>query len=714
MRLDQWLFENDFFDSREKARREILAGYVREKASGRVLDKPGMAVSKNLQIELFSRPRFVGRGGEKLEGLLKNLNWDISNQVCLDVGSSTGGFTDCLLQNGAAHIFALDVGTNQLDPKLRSNPQVTVWEETDARDVGKLNFHLEPQIIVVDVAFISIRLIIPALFLRFPKAKFIFLFKPQFEVGRFVRRKKSGVVYEQDAEEALAKMLQFFSTMGLHHVKVEKCVLKGAKGNQEYFITGETDYKMSFKFPRKVFRTYDIRGVADKDLSPALFEGLGYVLGKRVLQAKKSNVVGIGRDGRESSPSLFAALVKGLSYHSDLQLVDLGVVSTPMVYYASHHWKLGGAFQITASHNPKEDNGIKMMLGQSTLFGEQVTSLADDIEAFYRERETLKLSAPADPLTNRAEELERSYLDYMLTQFTPRITKKLNVVVDCANGMAGLMARKILRPFTSDLEILFEEVDCSFPNHEADPTVAANLKDLIAMVKKKKADVGFSFDGDGDRLGMVTGEGRIIYGDEILMLLSEMVLKEMPGATVIGEVKCSQKLFARISSLGGVPIMYRTGHSLIKEKMKETGAPLAGEMSGHLFFADRFFGFDDGIYAMLRVLEVLSQESWSFQDWLREFPPSICTPEWRISFSEADLAGLVARLTDVVKNEGQGEINDIDGIRVSYSDGSWFLLRLSNTQAVAVMRIEAPNRGRLLELRNWLQTKLSVALPEIA
>jgi len=714
MRLDQWLFENDFFDSREKARREILAGYVREKGSGRVLDKPGMAVPKNLQIELFARPRFVGRGGEKLEGFLKTLNWDVTNLVCLDVGSSTGGFTDCLLQSGAKHVFALDVGTNQLDPKLRSDPRVTVWEETDAREVAKLNFHHEPELVVVDVAFISIRLILGPLLARFPNAKFIFLFKPQFEVGRFVRRKKSGVVYEEDAEEALSKMLQYFATIGFNSPKVEKCVLKGAKGNQEYFIAAEMDSKMGTKVPRKVFRTYDIRGVAGIDLSPELFEGLGYVLGNRVLRNKKSMVVGVGRDARESSPELFAALVKGLSFHAELELIDLGVVSTPMVYYASHLWKLGGAFQITASHNPKEDNGIKMMLGQSTMFGDQISLLADEIEAFWRERESLTLNLNPPRLQSRAAELEESYIQYHQTQFAPRIGHKLKVVIDCANGMTGLTVRRILTPFVSELEILFEEVDCRFPNHEADPTVAKNLQDLIAAVKKKNADVGFSFDGDGDRLGMVTAAGRIIYGDEILMLLAEAVLKEKPGSTIIGEVKCSQRLFTRISDLGGTPIMYRTGHSLIKEKMKESGAPLAGEMSGHLFFADRFFGFDDGIYAMLRVLEVVSQSDFDFKKWLEAFPPTISTPEWRITFADDVLASLVANIKKSVAKQGQGQINDIDGIRVSYADASWFLLRLSNTQPVAVIRIEAPSQKRLQELRIWLQTELGVALPEIA
>jgi phosphomannomutase/phosphoglucomutase len=343
---------------------------------------------------------------------------------------------------------------------------------------------------------------------------------------------------------------------------------------------------------------------------------------------------------------------------------------------------------------------MKMMLSKNTLFGEDITSIG--VEAAQLPEKELG-SAPLQ-LPSLFKELREKYIRFLHDQF--KFSKKYRIVMDTGNGMAGAVARDVFKPYASELEIIYEEVDCRFPNHEADPTVVANLKDLRAKVLEKRADIGFAFDGDGDRLGLITSSGRILWGDEIVMLLSELVLTERPGATIIGEVKCSEKLFRMIEARGGNPLMYKTGHSLIKKKMKEVNAPIAGEMSGHLFFADRYFGFDDAVYGALRVLEVVDKLNLHLDEWITRFPSSFVTPEIRVPCLETEKESLVKGVEKYFSTLSGAKLSKIDGIRVGFADSSWALVRASNTQAVLVVRIEATSEARLEELRKHVSQSL--------
>lgn len=686
MRLDQWIFEKGFVESREKARQEILAGRIREEKSGQVLDKPGMKVPKALSIYMESKARFVSRAGEKLEGLLSALGLEAESKFCLDIGSSTGGFTDCLLQRKASRVTCVDVGTHQLHEKLRADPRVQLFEQTDIRDFDIAGLEPQPNWVLIDVSFISVRYFLEKLVQELPSALFIILFKPQFEAGREAHRKK-GVVQGLDRKKSLEEMLRFLPSVGLNPLMSLESALKGSKGNQESFIVAST------KLPSEIFRTYDIRGHAEDQLSDEVFERIGAALAKRV---GGNGPIGLGCDSRESSPRLKEAMIRGMS-RFPVQVFDFGATSTPMVYFASHQFSLGASFQITASHNPACDNGLKMMLGKDTLFGEDIARIgleAAEVDLSLNKHHDFKME-------DKSSLLRDQYIGFLKSQFS--FSKKFRLAVDTGNGMSGLVARSVYEDFCSDLEILYEEVDCRFPNHPADPTVASNLEDLRDLMLKKKGsfDMGFAFDGDGDRLGVITPKGRILWGDEILMLLSEKVLKEKPESSVIGEVKCSEKLFRMIQDRGGKPVMYRTGHSLIKKRMKELGAPIAGEMSGHLFFGDRFFGFDDAIYAGLRVMEVVDEFGLDLDEWIEAFPSGYITPEIRVDCPEDEKAEKVQLVKQHFEKQGE-EISTIDGVRVRFKDGAWALVRASNTQAVLVLRVEAPSEERMLSIRDEL------------
>lgn len=700
MRLDQWLFENKHFDSREKAKREILAGRVRQKGCGTILDKPGVKVPKGLEVQILELPRFVSRAGDKLEAFLDSTQISVESSTILDVGSSTGGFTDCCLQRGAEHVTAVDVGTNQLHEKLRQDPRVSLYEKTDIRHFDFSKMSKAPDWILVDVSFISVFLFLAQLAKRFPQAKFILLFKPQFETGREVAKKK-GIVNQQDRLVGLEDYLKRLKALGFSAQIVEDSAVKGMKGNQETFVMAE------FETPTHIFRTYDIRGHATNELSDLLFEKIGYILGRRLLEKTSHQTekprVGIGRDARESSPRLFEALMRGLSYH-EIDLFPLGEVTTPMVYFANYQFNFDAAFQITASHNPAQDNGIKMMFGKDALFGDEIRSIGEEAAALILPAGTEKNSVQE----SLATELRTQYLNFLHQQF--KFTRKFKLVADTANGMAGCILRDAVKPYCESLDILYEDVDCRFPNHEADPTVEANLKELQEKVSSSKADIGLAFDGDGDRLGVVSASGRIFWGDEILMLLSEQVLKQLPGASIIGEVKCSEKLFKMIKDRGGKPVMYKTGHSLIKKKMKELKAPIAGEMSGHLFFADRYFGFDDAVYAALRVMEVISEMDLNLDEWVSQFPKAIITPELRVEVAESEKEVSVKKMIQYFEKEPGVQLTLIDGVRASFQDGSWALVRASNTQAVLVVRIEATSEERLSELKSKIEEALGKAL----
>lgn len=697
LRLDELIVARGLVSSLDEAQRLILAGHMREARSGRVLDKPGVRVSEDLDLHFVREERFVSRGGEKLDAFLQEAGIHFKNQVVLDVGSSTGGFMDCALQSGADFVYGVDTGTHQLHEKLRAHPQVQVFEQTDIRYFDFSCLKRQVHWVTVDVSFISLRLIVPVLLRHFPSARFIFLFKPQFELDRRIPKKR-GVAPDREGLKSLEEMLLFLKELGLNPRMSRPSALKGTKGNQEYFIMADSE------IPSGIFRTYDIRGLAERDLSSSTVKRIGRAFGKRVLAKFGAKAqVGVGRDARTSSPRIYGALASGL-LESGVGVLDLGFIPTPMAYFAHFHFPIQALMQITASHNPKDDNGMKMMFGKETLFGADISSLADEARREPSDATILNLEAVPQVF----EELKATYLSFLHREF--KFKKKFRIVLDCGNGMIGAVAREAFSPYADDLEILYEKVDCTFPNHEADPTIPANLQDICSKVRSLNADAGFAFDGDGDRLGVISPKGRILWGDEILMLLADLVLKERPGSTIIGEVKCSEKLFRAIKEKGGQPMMYRTGHSLIKKKMKEVGAPIAGEMSGHLFFGDRYFGYDDAVYGALRVLEVMDQLNLNLDTWVESHPASYVTPEIRVECAEEEKARLVEQVKRYFEKMPQVELNLIDGVRVGFSDSSWALVRASNTQAVLVVRVEGTSASRLEEIKAMMTEALGRSL----
>lgn len=691
-RLDQVLVENGYFKSVDEAEVAIRLGRIRSQKSGQRLEKPGELVATDLSIVVEEGSPFVGRGGLKLEGFLTEAKIPLNGITALDVGSSTGGFTDCLLKRGVSQVYCVDVGKHQLHEDLRNDPRVKVFEGTDIRNFDFSVLQTQLNLVVVDLSFISIRSVAKLLRDRAPTATFIFLFKPQFEVSQYIPKKR-GVAPESESKKSLQEMLLFLKTVGLNPLMIRESNLKGAKGNQETFIMADA------RIPSHIFRTYDIRGNADRDISDLSAEKIGRAFGRRVLKAVGAKAkVGLGRDARLSSPRIFNAISRGLT-SVGVEILDLGEIATPMAYFAHYHFEIDALLMITASHNPKEDNGMKMMITRDTLFGPEITSLGNEAED-----EVIGPRSSLSKIGSIATELRVAYLNYLHSHI--RLSQKRKIILDCGNGMVGTIARDAFAPYSSSLDILYEDVDCRFPNHEADPTIPANLEALQKAVIAKNADVGFAFDGDGDRLGVITSKGRILWGDEILMLLSELVLKQIPGSTIIGEVKCSEKLFRMIKDRGGNPLMYKTGHSLIKKKMKEVKAPIAGEMSGHLFFADRYFGFDDATYGALRVLEVMDQLQIDLDEWISRYPASFVTPEIRVHCEESEKVDLVERVKSYFTGKPEAHLNLIDGIRVGFLDSSWALVRASNTQAVLVVRIEAQSRDRLMAIGEELSKAL--------
>lgn len=452
-----------------------------------------------------------------------------------------------------------------------------------------------------------------------------------------------------------------------------------------------------------IYREYDIRGVADRDLVDDVARKIGNGLA-RMLKPEGKNAparVVVGRDCRRSGPRLFEALVGGL-IDAGADVVDIGVGPTPLMYFGVHHLDADGGVMITGSHNPGDENGFKIMKGKASFFGADIQKLRERVEA-----------GGAPPLGPRGSlqtiPIFDEYLDE-LRQAVKLASTDMGVVIDAGNGSAGPLGLKALRATGLDPVALFCEMNGSFPNHHPDPTVPKNLETLIATVKEKKARVGVAWDGDGDRMGVVDASGEIVWGDRLLALFARDVLVKNPGAAVIGEVKCSQSTYDDIARHGGRPIMWKTGHSLIKTKMKEEKALLAGEMSGHFFFADRYFGFDDGIYAALRLLEILSRENKTVVELLKDLPQGVSTPELRVDCPDdqkvAVVEGVKRRLAD------KGKLVDIDGVRITYDDGSWGLVRASNTGPVIVMRFEAPTEARLAEVRREVEAALSAARRE--
>ncbi len=439
-----------------------------------------------------------------------------------------------------------------------------------------------------------------------------------------------------------------------------------------------------------IFREYDIRGIADTDLTDDNVYTLGRACGT-YYAARGERKVLVGRDVRVSSPRIAEVIHKGLN-DSGCDVIDIGVVPTPLLYFSLFHYNIGNGIMITASHNPKEFNGFKVARNKSTIYGEEIQNLRKLMEQdnFAIGKGTVK-TLDVIPI----------YVDYVLDHM--RIRKGIRIALDTGNGTCGPLVETFMRKIGAEYKILYKEPDGNFPNHLADPTVVEHISELIKLVTNGDYDCGIGFDGDGDRIGVLDEHGDIIWGDVLLAIYAEKVLQRLPGAKIIFEVKCSQGLIERIDELGGVPLMYKTGHSLIKAKMKAEQSPLAGEMSGHIFFADRYYGFDDALYASLRLLEILSGDV-TLSALARKVPKYYSTPEIRVETSDEKKFQIVEELKDYFKR--LYKVIDIDGVRVVFPDG-WGLVRPSNTQPALVLRFEAKTEKRLEEIRELFLERLN-------
>jgi phosphomannomutase/phosphoglucomutase len=446
-------------------------------------------------------------------------------------------------------------------------------------------------------------------------------------------------------------------------------------------------YTCPFMLKPTIFREYDIRGVADQELlSPDIVE-LGQALGTYMQRHGGSNI-NLARDCRLSSPRLRDALIAGLK-STGCDVTDIGPVPTPLLYYSVHHLNAVGGIMITGSHNPGEYNGFKVMCGGSTIHGEEIQNVLDLI----RDKDFL-----TGPGTEKFFDIATPYVDEISSKF--HFDRKLKIVVDGGNGVGGPVFHRILEKLGVEAEEMFIDMDGHFPNHGPDPTQPENLKQLIAAVKKSPVDCGLAFDGDADRVGAIDEHGNMIFGDMLLFIYGREILARKPGATIIGEVKCSQFMYDELRNLGGNAIMWKTGHSLIKAKMKETRAELAGEMSGHMFFADGYYGFDDALYAALRLLDIVSKSGKPLSAQLSMVPKTVSTPELRNDCSDETKFGVVSK---VLKHfQSKYEVVDVDGARVIFENG-WGLVRASNTQPVLVMRFEATTEDLLNEYRKEVE-----------
>jgi phosphomannomutase/phosphoglucomutase len=442
----------------------------------------------------------------------------------------------------------------------------------------------------------------------------------------------------------------------------------------------------------RIFRQYDVRGTVGEDLTEEVVEQLGQGYGAYTINLGARRV-SVGRDARPSSPRFRDALIDGIR-STGLDVVDIGMVPTPTLYFSLFHLNVDGGVMITGSHNPPEFNGFKLALGRTTLYGEEIQEVRRIIEVGEYPRGEGSLSE---------QDIKPAYRQ-TLEQRIGRFERAVKVVVDAGNGLGGIFCPELLQDLGADASGLYCEVDGTFPNHHPDPTVPGSLRDLIAEVRRQKADVGLAYDGDCDRLGVIDERGNIIWGDQLLILFSREVLARQPGATIIFEVKCSQALPEEIKRAGGVPLMWRTGHSFIKKKMKEENAPLAGEMSGHLFFADEYFGYDDALYASLRLVRLLSRSEKTVSEMLADVPRYYSTPEIRIDCPDEEKFQIVSKLVKYFK-KGY-EVVDVDGARILFGDG-WGLVRASNTQPALVLRFEARTPERLEEIKGIVVSKLS-------
>jgi phosphomannomutase / phosphoglucomutase len=445
-----------------------------------------------------------------------------------------------------------------------------------------------------------------------------------------------------------------------------------------------------------IFREYDIRGIADSDLSDEVVGNIGFSFASMLIENGLSTI-SIGRDCRKSSERIFKVLSEAL-LKSGINVVDLGMITTPVLYFSLYGLKVDGGIMITASHNPSDYNGFKAAIGKNVLSSEQIQDLKERIlVGKYVSLEVRGSLNEFDIIQDYKEDILKSI----------NIKRRIRVGVDCANTPIGLFAKDILVSAGCEVYELFPEPDGDFPNHHPDPSVKENLVDLINLVRKESLDLGISFDGDADRIGIVDEKGDFIYSDMVLLLLARAVLAERPGSKIIGEVKCSKNLFDDIHNNGGLPIMWKTGHSNIKRKIKEESAPLAGELSGHIFFADKHHGFDDALYAALRFIEVVSSQSKALSSMLSNVPKMYSTPEIRIDFPEKEKFQFIEEFKELMRKDidKEAKVITVDGIRVETANG-WALVRASNTQPALTIRFEADSELNLNTLKKEIEKKL--------
>ncbi|WP_417567224.1 phosphomannomutase/phosphoglucomutase [Marinobacter sp.] len=525
------------------------------------------------------------------------------------------------------------------------------------------------------------------------------------KAGESVRPKpvsagKSGAGASHSAEEPL---FQDKDMPDVDMLDGDEDVLGFGRGDDTAFGSGYTPEVEEVALPQvdlspDIFRAYDIRGIVGDTLTADIVQVIGRAIGSEALERGVGSLC-IGYDGRHSSPALAEALARGLMA-AGCNVIHIGAVPTPVLYFATHELQTGSGVMVTGSHNPANYNGLKIMLGGEALSGQAIQKL-------YQRIQTGDLASGQGGQST--EDVRRAYLDRIVGDIA--VAAPLKVVVDAGNGIAGELGPILIEELGCEVIPLYCDVDGDFPNHHPDPGKPANLADLIARVKSEGADIGLAFDGDGDRIGVVTNSGKIIWPDRLMMLFARDVVSRNPGADVLYDVKCSRRLAGVISEAGGRPIMWKTGHSLMKAKMKETGALLAGEMSGHIFFGERWYGFDDGLYSAARLLEILGIEDRHSDEVFEEFPEDISTPEINLEVTESSKFDIITRLGEV-GDFGDGNISTIDGIRVDYADG-WGLCRASNTTPVLVLRFEAETEDALDRIKAVFREQLRKAAPDL-
>jgi phosphomannomutase / phosphoglucomutase len=463
-------------------------------------------------------------------------------------------------------------------------------------------------------------------------------------------------------------------------------------------------------FKDSIFREYDIRGVVGRDYDEEFSFILGKAFGSLIREGNRdAKRVSVGRDARLSSETLAAKLIQGI-VSTGINVYDIGLCPTPLQYFSLYHLNLDGGIMLTGSHNPPEYNGFKVSVGKETIFGEEIQHIKRRIyEQAWHADASLGEIEPFDILSTYREFMKQRFSYLSDPQY-----QRLKIVVDAGNGTAGIVAPEILQAIGCDVIPLYCEPDGRFPNHHPDPTVPEYIQDLINTTKERKADIGVGYDGDADRIGIVDSEGNIVWGDQIMIILSREILRKHPNAVIIGDVKCSQKMFDDIEKHGGNPIMWKTGHSLVKDKMRKENAVLAGEFSGHIFIADDYFGFDDALYTTFRLVEIMKLSGCGMRELLTDIPRSVYTPEIRIDCRDDLKKPVVEKLTRLCKEYAQSgespvpikKLYNIDGVRVVFEKG-WGLVRSSNTQPVIVMRFEAEDKESLHIYRSFLEEALN-------